>query len=74
MPLVFQFRRDEAAAWITKNPVLADGEPGVEEDTGKFKLGDGKSKWSELEYFTPTDPNTDEDGPSFALLYQNAKV
>ncbi|WP_337742205.1 hypothetical protein [Megasphaera sp.] len=34
-------RNDAAATWVEKNPVLAKGEPGVEVDTGKFKLGDG---------------------------------
>lgn len=49
--ITFQFRRDTAADWATKNPVLGPGEPAIENDTNKFKLGDGRSRWSELEYF-----------------------
>lgn len=46
-------RRGIAADWSTSNPVLAAGEPGFELDTGKHKIGDGVSNWSELEYFLP---------------------
>lgn len=84
-------RRGLASVWAAKNPVLADGEPGFEKDTGKLKIGDGVSRWTELKYFivdepqeTPTnlaDHIIDEnphpvydDGSSFELLYQNAKV
>jgi hypothetical protein len=30
--------------------VLLDGEPGIELNTGKFKLGDGTSTWTSLQY------------------------
>lgn len=43
-------RNDAAATWVAKNPVLAKGEPGVEVDTGKFKLGDGVTSWVGLNY------------------------
>ena len=43
-------RNDAAATWVEKNPVLAKGEPGVEVDTGKFKLGDGVTSWVGLHY------------------------
>lgn len=43
-------RNDTAATWVEKNPVLAKGEPGVEVDTGKFKLGDGVNSWVGLHY------------------------
>lgn len=44
-------RRDTAANWSTINPILGPGEIGVESDSGQFKLGDGTSTWSELDYF-----------------------
>lgn len=50
---VFMLRRGTAVDWLTKNPVLALGEPGYETSSGKFKIGDGLSKWTELEYFVP---------------------
>lgn len=47
---VFQFRRDTAAAWTSANPTLADGELGLETDTGKFKIGNGATAWNSLAY------------------------
>jgi hypothetical protein len=86
----FKFRRDEAADWVVANPVLADGEPGVERDTGKLKIGDGVTSWIDLPYFVPFEAvwaatfpehvNSElphpvyDDGASFTLLYENAKV
>lgn len=49
----FQWRRDTAANWTSADPVLASGEPGLETDTGKCKVGDGSTKWSSLAYFSP---------------------
>lgn len=37
----FQLRRGSAAEWTAADPVLAMGEPGLEIDTARFKLGDG---------------------------------
>ena len=45
-----QFRRGTAAAWTLADPMLAAGELGYETDTGKFKLGDGTTAWSSLDY------------------------
>lgn len=46
-----QLRRATAAQWIVSNTVLALGEPAVETDTGKFKVGDGETSWNGLSYF-----------------------
>ena len=43
-------RNDTAENWITKNPTLSKGEFGVENDTNKFKIGDGATAWKELAY------------------------
>lgn len=45
----FLQRRDTAAHWAAKNPVLGDGEFGIEKDTGVIKVGDGVTSWTELE-------------------------
>jgi hypothetical protein len=47
---IIQIRRDTAANWTSANPVLAQGELGVETDTLKFKVGDGTTTWSSLNY------------------------
>lgn len=45
-----QLRHDDAAAWTAANPVLDNGEFGVEDDTGLFKVGDAVTPWNELSY------------------------
>lgn len=45
-----KFRRDTAADWAQVNPVLAQGEPGFEYDTGLLKIGDGGTAWNSLPY------------------------
>lgn len=41
-------RRGTAAQWIAVNPVLQEGEIGVETDTGRMLFGDGSSAWTSL--------------------------
>lgn len=45
-----QLRRDTANNWQGVNPVLADGEMGIETDTRKFKFGNGTTEWNSLPY------------------------
>lgn len=45
-----RLRRGTASDWAAANPVLASGEPGVELDTGKQKVGDGVKAWADLPY------------------------
>lgn len=46
-------KRDTSANWISKDPVLLDGELIIVDTASgetRFKVGDGTSKWSELNY------------------------
>src|SRR6185436_19144116 len=45
-----QPKRADAATWTALNPVLEEGELAYEIGTGKFKIGDGSTAWSGLEY------------------------
>jgi len=47
-----QLRRDHSANWTRINPILSDGEPGLEIDTNKIKYGDGTTAWRDLAYPT----------------------
>lgn len=47
----FRFQRGSANRWTELNPTLGSGEPGVEVDTGLFKIGDGNTPWVDLEYY-----------------------
>lgn len=46
-----QLRRDTAANFASKNPVLGIGEPAYETDTKKLKIGDGTTAYNSLDYF-----------------------
>lgn len=50
--ITIKSRRDTKVNWETSNPILADGEIGVEFDGDhkNTKVGDGIHTWSELEY------------------------
>lgn len=45
-----RLRKDTAANWTANNPILADGEAGIESDTNKFKFGNGSTAWNDLTY------------------------
>jgi hypothetical protein len=65
MATKIQLRRDVSTSWTNSNPILAQGEPGMEIDTRKFKLGDGVTPWTGLSY---SDKNDMQD--FFILLQQ----
>jgi hypothetical protein len=48
MALKIQLRRDIAANWTANNPLLLNGEIGIETDTLKFKVGNGTQRWNSL--------------------------
>ena len=50
MSVKIQLRRDTASVWASNNPILALGEPGFETDTNQFKIGDGTTSWTSLDY------------------------
>lgn len=43
-------RNDTAENWVAKDPVLKQGEAAVDNSSHKIKVGDGTSKWSELNF------------------------
>ena len=45
-----KLRRDTTQNWTTVNPILANGEMGIEADTRRAKLGDGATAWNDLKY------------------------
>ncbi len=50
MAIQIQFRRGLANEWTSINPILAEGEMGIETDTDLFKLGNGILNWNDLPY------------------------
>jgi len=53
--VTLQIRHDEAADWTTRNPILAQGEYGLETDTFLIKVGDGVTPWRDLRYLNKLD-------------------
>ena len=45
-----QVRRGSGELWTSVNPTLYAGEIGYETNTGKFKVGDGQTAWTTLDY------------------------
>jgi hypothetical protein len=74
MAVQIQFRNDTAANWTSADPVLAQGELGLESDTGQFKIGDGSDSWTELSYGGiaggpgPAGPQGEPNFSSFLLM------
>lgn len=46
--VVLQLRTGSATQWAASTRILAVGEPGVETDSGRIKIGDGANLWSAL--------------------------
>ena len=64
MAVQIQFRRGTAAEWSSANPLLAQGEMGLEWDTNKFKIGTGSTYWNSLGYSSGQTGATGPAGPS----------
>lgn len=47
---IFRLKRGQSTSWTNQNIVLAAGEPGVELDTHRMKVGDGITPWKDLPY------------------------
>lgn len=52
IPVRVQHKRMSASDWASSSLVLLDGELGVESDTGKVKIGNGRDRFSALQYLT----------------------
>jgi hypothetical protein len=48
MAIKIQLRRDTAINWVSNNPLLLNGEIGIETDTLRFKVGNGSQRWNEI--------------------------
>lgn len=52
IPVRVQHKRMSASDWASSSLVLLDGELGVESDTGRVKVGNGRDRFSALQYLT----------------------
>ena len=63
IPVRVQHKRMSARDWASSTLVLLDGELGVESDTGKVKVGNGRDRFSALQYLTGPKGDRGETGP-----------
>lgn len=52
IPIRVQHKRMTASEWADSTLILLDGEIGVESDTGRIKVGNGRDRFSALQYLT----------------------
>lgn len=52
IPIRVQHKRMSASDWTNSSLILLDGELGVESDTGKVKVGNGRERFTALQYLT----------------------
>lgn len=52
MAFRIQLRRDSSIDWQTVNPILLEGEMGLDLTLNCLKIGDGVTPWNDLPYFT----------------------
>ena len=58
MAVKIQLRRDTATNWQSVNPILSQGELGLDTISNALKIGDGTTAWNDLDYvITDFDPS-----------------
>ena len=63
VPIRVRHKRMPASEWAKSDFVLYDGELGIESDTGKVKVGNGRDRFSALQYLTGPKGDRGETGP-----------
>ena len=62
IPIRVQHKRMSSSDWANSPLILLDGELGVESDTGKVKVGNGRDQFSALQYLTGPNGERGERG------------
>ena len=73
MATQIQLRRGTSAEWAAANPVLAQGEVGIDLTLGEMRLGDGVTAWAGLTSIGAVDP-ADVDAAIAAYLLAHPAV
>lgn len=67
IPIRVQHKRMSSSEWLASSLILLDGEIGIETNTGKAKIGNGISRYSELKYIAGEKGERGENGTFQAL-------
>ena len=75
MATQIQLRRGTTAEWAATNPVLAQGEVGIDLTLGEMRLGDGVTAWADLTSIGAVDPaDVDAAVAAYLLAHPPAAV
>ncbi len=72
MAVRIQMRRGTTSQWNTADPTLNAGEIGYNTTLGAFKVGDGSTVWSELDYYQTVSSITPAEVGAIALTEKGA--
>ena len=76
MSVTIQLRRDTGANWTAANPVLAQGEIGLQTDAEvgqpNAKMGDGSTAWASLGWWSPSGAAADGSGTVTSVAVESA--
>ncbi len=72
MSVRIQMRRGTTSEWNTADPILNEGEIGYNSTLTSFKIGDGESLWSELDYYQAAADITPSEIGAIASTEKNA--
>ena len=72
VPVTLQIRSSIASNWTTRNPVLAQGEFGLETNTYLIKVGDGTTPWNQLPYLNKLNPTYFKRATDGSLTFSDA--
>nr|DAN48897.1 MAG TPA: hyaluronidase [Caudoviricetes sp.] len=70
IPIRVQHKRMSSSEWLASPLILLDGEIGIETNTGKAKIGNGISRYSDLKYIAGEKGERGENGTFQALAPQ----
>lgn len=70
IPIRVQHKRMSSSEWLASPLILLDGEIGIETNTGKAKIGNGISRYSDLKYIAGEKGERGENGTFQALTPQ----
>ena len=72
--VTLQIRSDHSRDWTARNPVLGEGEYGLENDTFLIKIGNGVSDWQHLPYLNKLNDSYFKRMSDGSLTFSNSFV
>lgn len=71
---LIQLKRALSSTWASANPLLLEGEEGLEVDTNRKKIGNGRSLWNDLPYSSKQFDNIYINGNTISSKNTNGNI